>query len=247
MNTAIIISPDPAGQNIKQFLEELKVPFQEVNTRSIFSEHLDRCIDADIFIFATTHRSAAGVQSLTVHMPGNWNTADLGGNPRELCVAPASLMKDLFLELKKAYPEGEVTLEADHHGPSLQKAACFIEIGSSEEEWKNLRFGKIIAETLARVVGKEKKYRSCIAFGGGHYPSELNKILERTEYAISHICPKYQLEFLDEDLLRQAIAKSLDRVEFALLDWKGLGPHKKKVLTLLEEVGLPYKRIQDLQ
>ena len=194
MKYSVIICPDLAGQNIKNFLE---LPFQEVNTRSIFSEHLDKHVKGEILIFATTHRSAQGVQSLTVHFPGNFGKADLGGKEKELCIAPASLLKELYLHLKKNY-SGEVSMEATHHGPSLEKPTLFIEIGSSEENWKDPLLGKIIAQTLKEVLGKEKKYKTLLVLGGGHYSPEVNKILSQTEYAVGNFCPKHNLQFLDE-------------------------------------------------
>jgi len=243
MKYAIIISQDLAGQNIKEFLQ---VPFHEVETRSIFCEELDKKIDADIFIFATTHRSAAGVQSLTVHVPGNWGSADLGGKPRALCVAPASLLKALYLGMKKRYT-GEVTIEATHHGPFLKKPALFIEIGSSEEGWKDKKLGKIVAETLHDVVGKEKTYTTVVALGGGHYSPEINKILTDTEYTVGHFCPKHSLHTLDEEMLQQAYDRNVEKVAFFVLDWKGMGGEKQRIIALLEKLKLPYKKTADIR
>tara|TARA_Y100000310_G_C20694913_1_gene824928 strand:- start:1624 stop:2364 length:741 start_codon:yes stop_codon:yes gene_type:complete len=245
MKYAIIICPDLAGQNIKKFLDEYSVKYHEVNNKCCYLEHVDQEIDADIFIIATTHTSAKGVPALTVHYPGNWNANDLGGDERVLNVTPASLARAMFLKLKDLY-DGDVSFEADHHGPRVDKPIVFIEIGSSEEAWKDPKHGKIIAEVLRDVVGKEKKCKTVIGLGGGHYPHEFNKLLERSEYAISHICSKYQLEYLDEEMLRQAIEKSVEKVEFAVLDWKGMGKEKARVLELLEKLGLDYKKSKDL-
>mgnify|MGYP001601777013 CR=1 FL=1 len=246
MKYSIIIAQDPAGQNIKRFLLPLKVPFHEVEEKSIFCENIDTRINADIFIFATTHRAASGKPSLTVHAIGNWDTADLGGQKKKLVPAPASLMKDLFLALKRRH-KGDVTIEATHHGPFLKKPVCFIEIGSSEKEWNDKRLGRIIAETLAHVVGKEKKYKTIALLGGGHYSPEANKILERTEYAIGHICPKYKLAALDENTLLQMYERNLEKIDFFVLDWKGMGAEKERVLTLLEKLHLPWKKSSDLK
>lgn len=246
MKYAIIIAPDPAGQNIKKFLEKLHVLFHEVEERSIYCEDFDQEIDADIFIFATTHRAASGKPSLTVHAIGNWDTADLGGQKKQLVPAPASLMKDLFLALKKRH-NGDVTIEATHHGPFLKKPACFIEIGSSEKEWRDETLGKIVAEALAVVVGKEKKYETVAFLGGGHYAPEANKILEETTYAIGHVCPKYKLVALDKDMLMQMHTKSLEKIQFFVLDWKGLGGEKGRLLKLLEELHIPWKKSSEIR
>jgi len=243
MKYSILICPDLAGQNIKKFL---KMPFTEIDTRSIFSEHIDEQVQGDIFIFATTHRSAEGVQSLTVHFPGNFGKADLGGKEREIAIAPASLLKDLYLALKKNY-SGEVSMEATHHGPSLKKPALFIEIGSQEENWKDPVLGEIIAKTLFEVVGKEKKYKTVVVLGGGHYSPEVNKILTDTAYAVGHFCPKHHLQHVDEEMLMQMYTKNIEKVECFALDWKGMGAKKDRIISLLEKLKLPYKKTKDIR
>lgn len=243
MNYSLIICPDAAGQNIKHFL---KIPFTEVEQRSIFCEHLDEKIEGDILIFATTHRSVQGVQSLAVHFPGNFGKADLGGKERKLCIAPASLLKELYLGLKKRY-SGEVTIEATHHGPFLKKPTVFIEIGSNEENWKDPVLGKIVADTLHEVLGREQKYRTVVVLGGGHYSLEVNKILTDTEYAVGHFCPKHNLVYLDEEMLLQMYEKNVEKVECFALDWKGMGGEKERIISLLEKLKLPYKKIKDIR
>ena len=53
------------------------------------------------------------------------------------------------------------------------------------------------------------------------------KILLNTEFAVSHVCPKYNLESLDKGMIKQAIERTYEKVEFIILDWKGLGKEKK--------------------
>ncbi len=130
MKHSIIISDDLAGKNIAQFLDEFGVPYVSHDGKCIYAEHLDKDVEGESLIFATTHRSAKGVQSLTVHYPGNFGAAALGGREKQLCVAPASLGKALFLALKAKY-DGEVSFEATHHGPYLEKPAVFIESGKT--------------------------------------------------------------------------------------------------------------------
>ena len=151
MKTAIIISKkDPASLNIKDCLLE-KYPFKENNDvytlediniytieeESIYSENIDKKIRADLFIFATKHESTSKINSLSVHVPGNWSKAELGGKDRKLCVAPVSLIKEILLELEKSNIDYEKIQEVTHHGPFLQKPCLFIEIGSTLSEWTN--------------------------------------------------------------------------------------------------------------
>ena len=65
-------------------------------------------------------------------------------------------------------------------------------------------------------------YKTAIGIGGPHYCNNFNKILLRTDTAISHIRPKYLLEKLDEELIKQSVQKTVEKVDFVLLDWKGL-------------------------
>src|SRR3989338_4586667 len=113
----------PKNAEIKIFKEE-----------SLNLKNLDKEVNGDILIFATRHRAASGKKSLTCHFPGNWDKAEFGGFKNKLCKAPASLLKEMFLNLSKnaVGKDFEVTLEATHHGPYLEKPAMFIELGSSE-------------------------------------------------------------------------------------------------------------------
>lgn len=152
----------------------------------------------------------------------------------------------MYVELSKNTKfEGEITLEATHHGPYLQKPAMFIAIGSSEEQWANKGYGKMIADTIMRTLSKPiKTYKTVIAIGGGHYPREFNKVLIRTNLAIGHICPKYALESLTKTMLIQAVERNVEKVDIILLDWKGLGEHKDRITSMIEKSGLKSERLQ---
>ncbi len=243
MEYAVIVSKqDLAGMNIANHIIErdnLRLYLRE--EKSIDCENIDKEIDADLFIFATKHESAAGKPALSVHFPGNFGKAELGGKENTLCKTDASLEKAFYLKLKELY-QGEVTLEVTHHGPYLEKPCIFIEIGSSEKEWVNEEYGKIIAKTISEVTKEYKKCKTLVGIGGGHYSITFGKVLERTEYAVAHICPKYQLENLNEDLVKQMFTS--EKVEFAVVDWKGLGQFKEKVKELLKSY--EWKKARDL-
>ncbi|MDI6737136.1 MAG: D-aminoacyl-tRNA deacylase [Nanoarchaeota archaeon] len=263
MKFAIITSgKDDAGKNIRASLLQL-YPFKqdrgfhslgnillyETDKESIYCENLDKEINADIIVFATKHQSKAGTKSLSVHVPGNFGRAELGGKDKTLCIAPASLLKAMFLELNergKSLEGFEITLETVHHGPCLEKPAMFIEIGSSISQWGIKEAGEIIAKTIMNVLQKPvKECKAVIAIGGPHYPREFNKFLLRTEYAIGQMCPEYQLENLDEEMLKQMLEKNVEKIEFVLLDWKGLKGHKEIVKGLLEKANIPFRKVQE--
>jgi len=269
MNTAIIISKkDIAGTNIKQQLLELfdfkkleenldnnpiyqlninnkTIKLYTLNNDTIHAENLDKKINADLFIFATRHRAKAGVKTLCLHTPGNWGKAEFGGKEKQLCTAAPSYIKDAFLILNDLAKDQdyEKTLEVTHHGPFIEKPCFFIEIGSSEEQWKDKNAAKIIAKTIIKLLQTEKKeHKVAFGIGGPHYASNFNKILLKTDIAIGHICPKYALQDLDEQMIKQAIEKTNEKVDFVLLDWKGLGKEKQRVVNILEKNSISYER-----
>jgi D-aminoacyl-tRNA deacylase len=257
MQTAIIVSKkDPAGMNISSFLEKadlkkLNATLYKVEKESIYNENLDKEIEADLFIFATKHQSAKGVNSLSCHAPGNWSKAEAGGKDKQLCIAPAILLKEAFLELNQLGKDidNEITLEVTHHGPYLEKPCMFIEIGSNEENWKNQEAGNIIANVILNLLNKiddimnnKNNYQIAVGIGGPHYANTFNRRLLKTDIAIGHICPKHNLGNLSKELIQQAIDKTTPKPDFILLDWKGLGKEKQRILEILKELNIEIKK-----
>lgn len=275
MQTIAIISSskDPAGINIRSNLIKLsdfektnekfdgndvfqfvKIPNKTVNLYTtdddlIFSENIDREIIADAFIFASKHRSKENTKSFAVHPIGNWGNAEFGGKEKLLCFSSAILMKNLFVELNSIAKDSsyELTMEATHHGPYVEKPSVFVEIGSTENEWNEMENGGIIARTImGSLNNKNHNFRIAVGIGGPHYCNNLNKIILRTDIAFSHICPKYHLGKLDENLIRQAIAKTKEKTDFIVLDWKGLGGEKQKIVEMLKNLNLEFKRTDQI-
>ena len=249
MRYAIIASEkDIAGMNIRERLTESKtdrikdVSLHTLKEETIYSDNLE--LDADAYIFATRHKAKAGIKTLTVHTPGNWGKAEYGGKDKKLCVSYANLIKAMYLKLKENNDtDYQVSLECTHHGPHIQKPCMFIEIGSTEKEWKDEKAAKIIAKTITEVLSSDiPDHKAAIGLGGMHYCDNFNKVLERTDIAIGHICPKHQLQNMDEDMLKQALEKNQEKTGLALLDWKGMGAEKQRIIQLLEKLNIEYKR-----
>ncbi len=270
MNIAIISSSkDLAGINIRNNLIELfdfekanekfdnneiyqynkiknkNIKLYLINSDLIHAENIDKKIDADVFIFASKHRSRENTPSFTVHPIGNWGKADFGGEERKLCLSSAVLLKNLFIELNKNGNKNnyELSMEATHHGPYVSKPAVFVEIGSTEKEWNYKDNGEIIAKTIINAIKNENKdYKTAVGIGGPHYCTNFNKIILSIDIALSHICPKYHLDKLEEELLQQSIERTKEKVDFILLDWKGLGTEKQRIVNLLKNMNLEFKR-----
>ncbi|QQG38615.1 MAG: D-aminoacyl-tRNA deacylase [Candidatus Woesearchaeota archaeon] len=248
MKTCIVVSTtNKASMNIYENLKRynLKNVIFHLSEKEIIDfEDLDKEVDADLFIFASSHKSESNKKSLCIHYPGNWNKNEMGGKERQLIITNSSVFKEGFVELNKLAKglDYEVSTEADHHGPYLEKPAIFVEVGSTEKEYEDKKAGDVLAKVIAKMISNDKEYDTVMVFGGLHYNMTANKLLLNTNYAVSHICPKYRLEDLDEEIVKQALEKSVEKISFVVLDWKGLGKAKDKVLDILNKLSIKYER-----
>ena len=76
-----------------------------------------------------------------------------------------------------------------------------------------------------------------ICFGGTHYPLKFTNELLVGKFALGTVMPKHALDNLDEKLFSHIISQN-KLAKFALLDWRGLGPNKQKILDLLKSTSL---------
>jgi len=223
------------------------------NRKIIEADHLNE-FTTDLFIFASKHESAAKVPALLTHSTGNWTMdAKFGGLPNELGIAPAFAIKEALIELHNQKTQldlvqYDVSLEVSHHGPTnLNAPIVFIEVGSTPGQWSDKKAVEAVVHATMRVASTNKRYKAVIGVGGGHYAPEFNHLLLKTEYAISHIAPKYVLETIDENMIKKAIDRSFEKVELCVLDWKGMkSHHRETLLQILEELHLPFIKVRKL-
>lgn len=216
----------------------------------IVFENIDKKINADLFVFASKHQSTSKIASLTCHSIGNFDLALYGGVSNKLVYSNPFFLRSMFLSLNKfgGGDSFDIINEATHHGPYLERAGVFVEIGSSEKEWANKKAGEILARSLMEAIKTySQDVRVAIGFGGLHSCNEFNKVVLRTPVAFSFICPKHNLEFIDENMLRQMLMRSTKKVDLAILDYKGLGRYKDKIVSLLNEAGIKYKKSIDIK
>ncbi|MFX0169996.1 MAG: D-aminoacyl-tRNA deacylase [Candidatus Hodarchaeota archaeon] len=266
-------SKDLAAQTIKQCLLD-QYPFTDTGNTfdsfpvyqfeqlslvtlqqdSVHAENLDENFTADLFIFASRHKSAAFRPALLTHVPGNWGNADLGGKASTLCYAPPIALKVALqvLNSEKAQfglSEWACGLEVTHHGPFVESTpTLFIEIGSTEQEWQHVPAAKLVARCILSVAQRfQESYPVVLGIGGPHYCPAFTRLCLESSYAIGHIIPKYYLDELAENLLQQAITRSSPPPIFAALDWKGMkGDQRKRVISLLDSLELEVKRVNSL-
>ena len=205
--------------------------------------------ETDCILVLSTHKSKEYKKMLTCHAPGNWGTADFGGENKTLNIVPASKLKTIVLTMKKLatekLPDFDVQMEVDHHGPTCSVPILYVEIGPTEKEFTNKIAGEIAASAIIESIKSNKKYSAAIGFGGGHYPERFNNIIfDEKNVSIGHIMPKYQIKNLDEDLFRQAVEKSVEKVEKAIILRKEFNLEQKaKIKELCQKSNVEYVEI----
>ena len=216
-------------------------------------------INPDLLIFASRHRSETARPAFLVHTTGNWSDkADYGGFPRKLSKSSALLLKVGYSSLEsqrhiKDFLDFSLDIEVTHHGPtSLGKPLIFMELGSSEEEWKiekaALTVGHAILQTCLEYTESQKNNppEIGIGFGGTHYAPQFKKLISSKNVALSFICPKYYIRDLDKEIIGQMISNNLEPINCFIIDWKGTNSDDKKhLIPLLEEFDLPIKKTKD--
>lgn len=254
-NYLIIASKkDKAGSNITTALSQYgKFNFYLVDDDIIYTENLDmeKINKYDFIIFASKHASEKGGKTLSIHTPGNWKAADFGGQEGKVCKNSALFQKQFFEKLhenvkKYELKDYKLTMECTHHGPFINKPCMFAEIGATNTEWNDRRAAFIIAKTIKETIEdfKINPYNEiAIGIGGPHYCPNFNKVQLNSNVALSHIIPEYSLP-LTEEMLKQAITQTQEEVDFAVIDWKGLGRSKERqqVLDMLDKMYIQYKR-----
>ncbi|HIH73820.1 MAG TPA: D-aminoacyl-tRNA deacylase [Methanosarcina sp.] len=238
--------PPESGFSAARESADGKFRLVDIEEIHVFQDGLDKKLEAaglpaSLIIFASKHRSKEEINSLTVHCTGNPSgEARLGGHPKELAVSSPAAMKSILKEMKRLVEEKglkyDVTLEVTHHGPTeLSVPSIYAEIGSTEIQWKDPEAGEIAAKAILGV--SLKKVPVALGFGGGHYAMRQTGLLLETEISFGHNFPKYQLEFVDEALIRQAVEKS--GAEFAYFDRKSMkSEDRNRISEILEKFGL---------
>jgi D-aminoacyl-tRNA deacylase len=205
---------------------------------------LDDYFNPQAYIFLSRHSADSGIASLTAHTTGNFSDeAKFGGTGRELGRSDPALLKNYLRALWRHRDEVEgyeITMEATHHGPtSLQKPVLFVELGSSERYWGDAAAARVVARSLIEsLTNKEIWTKTAVGFGGTHYSEKFTKLLLEGDMAFSFIAPKYALAHVDERMVGQMLQRTNAPVRYAVLDWKGLGTHKEKIVKLVKQFGL---------
>lgn len=256
---------DRAGINILtelfQYIDQFQsdnLGFYKVEGSILDERNLDKSkLDAfDMIIFASRHKSEKNEKTISIHAPGNFREVWGGGESGKLSVSSALFNKHLFEELQRTMKEHNVnnyklTLEVTHHGPLINKPCVFLEIGGSESEWRDKRAAFIVAKALKKAIDtfQGNPYREvAIGIGGPHYCPVFNKVQLNSNVALSHIIPNY-VKPITLEMVKEAWDKTLEEVDFVLLDWKGVGraEERNEVVDFLEKNHIPWKKTSEIK
>ena len=203
----------------------------------------------NMVIFLSKHASKSKTPTLTSHSTGNFSDIVLlGGKPKEIGNTFPSFQK---VYMKKIYEKRQelfgydLTIEATHHGPtSLVNPILFIEIGSSEIQWVDKTTASIVCKSVLESIKdiekciKNNNITIGIGIGGNHYPQKYNELILFSNVAFGPIISKYNLAFINEQIMKQVKGKSIEKINHIYVDDKGLGKDKEKVLNILDSQDL---------
>ncbi|MCE2508813.1 MAG: D-aminoacyl-tRNA deacylase [Nitrosopumilaceae archaeon] len=259
MDLLVAYGSDPAGRNMAEHLArdmsrqngvyrgdayELAV----LETPAISADWLESEFGYDGYVFLSKHAAESGRLALTCHSTGNFGEeAAFGGSPRQVAVPYPSLQKEYMRALwerRESFGSFDITLEATHHGPTaLSVRTIFVEVGTTPEQWNDARLCGSVADALAESMGRPARaHPVAVCFGGTHYPKKFTREVIHGEYALGSIVPAHALEWVDDSMLSHILERNAG-ASAALLDWDLMGPHRRRILEMLEGTDLEVVRL----
>jgi D-aminoacyl-tRNA deacylase len=119
----------------------------------------------------------------------------------------------------------------------------FAELGSSPEQWKDLRAAEAVALAVMAAIVKKSSYPAVLGVGGPHYNKKFTDIALSTSKAFGHIIPKYATPNVDSEVIKQCVQRTLEKVESAVFDWKGMrGADRERIANSLKEMGIKVEK-----
>jgi D-aminoacyl-tRNA deacylase len=229
-----------------------KVDLITLTEESIHAQDLPvKFPDTKLVVFISRHSSQSGKPTLSVHTPGNFGEAELGGLPKSVSVAPALAMQSVLKALTHYKDQlnlfhYDVCYECTHHGPSLNVPAMFVELGSTPKQWSDSKAAEAVAHSAMTAVAtfEVSNSHAVLGIGGTHYNQQFTLMALIGTATFGHMIPKYVVPFIDADMIKQCVEKTLEKVPLAVLDWKGIkSEDKPNLISALESIGLPYRKV----
>jgi len=227
-----------------------KIKLVTINKEAIYYQAITNHFNPQLIIYISRHSSKSGTPTLSVHTPGNLTLqAQKGGTPRKISIAPANAMKAALLEMARQKNmrglDYQVSYECTHHGPSLDVATMFVELGSSLAQWKDVKAAEAVAHAAMAPISKHSENSVvAVGIGGPHYSKKLTRMALEDEFAFGHMIPKYAISQLDAEIIRQCVERTVEKVETIVLDWKGIKSiDKARLIEALKEVEVPTQKV----
>ena len=237
--------------------------------------------ELDEVLILSRHVSASNTPALTLHaigIPGETPHGEegLAGGRKGKVVPPsprfASLFRGMLEEGRSCGldEEYDLTLETTHHGPVLSTPTLYIEIGSTESQWKSSAAGDAWASVISNNLGLDGSESVSweaggdvmIGLGGGHYAPRHKAVLSESNLWVGHLLANYALPFENhiegdepDGAWKHSIQTSVESTMssfpggrfFAHLDRKSFkGWQRTAILRLLDELGVPVRRGKEL-
>ena len=233
----------------------------------------------DEVLVLSRHVSASETPALTLHaigVPGEFPHGEKArsGGITGTAVPPSTRFGELFRNMCRIAKEDcleneyDLTLEATHHGPVLRVPTLYLEIGSTSEQWEDVRAARVWSKTIDLCLGmserSEKKDwegsgRVMIGLGGGHYAPRHKSVISKSDVWVGHILANYAIVFEEENgggtsppgpwshSVRTAVESTRAAFPggdvFAHLDRKSFkGWQRSALANLLSELGVPVLR-----
>jgi D-aminoacyl-tRNA deacylase len=122
----------------------------------------------------------------------------------------------------------------------------FVELGSSPQQWRDAKAAEAVAHAAISAISKFPKTetKAVLGIGGTHYNQRFTRMALDGEEVFGHMIAKYAIADVDAEVLRHCADRTLEKVECAVLDWKGIKSEDKPgLLKALDDVGLPYRKV----
>ena len=258
MKVIVVSKKDIASMNMKKIFLE-KYPFEKtgekyrgekiysykdfllitIDTDSIYADFLEKDFkNSEIIIFASRHSSKEKIKSLTVHTDGNFCKATFGGKDFKISYSNAIYNSTALLRLLKFKEEYnldyKVSFEVTHHGPSIDLKTIWIEVGGSENEWKDMKACEAVVDTIISLEKLERFNEIGIGIGGNHYAPKFTKYVIENKVAIGHIIPRYVFNCIPDQMFIEAIKRTVPEINRIYIDKKGLKKaEKERVMNVL--------------
>ncbi|MDP6212856.1 MAG: D-aminoacyl-tRNA deacylase [Candidatus Thalassarchaeaceae archaeon] len=235
--------------------------------------------EVDEVLVLSRHVSASNTPALTLHavgVPGEFphGVAARSGGITGTAVPPSTRFGELFRNMCRIATEDhleneyDLTLEATHHGPVLAAPTLYLEIGSTMEQWEDVRAARVWSKTIAICLGLSKNCvkndwqgvgEVMIGLGGGHYAPRHKAVISASDVWVGHILANYAIVFEGENeegsipagpwshSIRTAVESTRSAFPggdiFAHLDRKSFKGWQRSALSnLLSELGVPVLR-----